>query len=346
MDPTSEAIASNQGGQIVEGPRLSAYERRPVRLCVVLPALNEEATIRQVIEAIPRELDGIDDVRVVVIDDGSRDRTREWAEEAGADVVSHTTTKGVGLAFKEGVRYALEMNADFMVNMDADGQFDPRDIPKLLEPLLTGKADFVTASRFKDDALEPCDMGFARRYGNKAMSRLISTLCGSRFYDVSCGFRAYSKDTLLRLNLFGSFTYTQETFLDLCYKGVCVEEIPVACRGRREFGTSRVAPNLFYYAINTSKIIFRTFRDYRPVWVFGGLAMVLMGTAFALFTFLLIHYLVVGTFSPHKWAGFTGGFLGIMGFLTFVTAMVADMLARIRMNQEHILYLMRRHGLD
>ena len=134
-------------------------------LCVIMPALNEERTIAGLIKRIPREIPGISDVTVILVDDGSTDRTREVAEKAGALVITHPKTRGVGLAFQAGVKKTLELGADFMVNMDADGQFNPEDIPTLIAPLIEGQAGFVTASRFIGKEFRPPACG-AMRGGN------------------------------------------------------------------------------------------------------------------------------------------------------------------------------------
>jgi glycosyltransferase involved in cell wall biosynthesis len=311
-------------------------------LCIVLPALNEAATIHQVIGRIPREYPGVAAVKIIVVDDGSKDDTAALAEAAGAVVVRHATNRGVGKAFQTGVLTALEHGADIMVNIDADGQFDPNNIHDLLAPILAGKADFVTASRFLDPALVP-QMPPVKLFGNRAMSWLISRLTNQQFADVSCGFRAYTRDALLNLNLFGDFTYTQESFLDLSFKGLRIVEIAIPVRGVREFGKSRVASNIPSYALRSFKIIFRAFRDYRPMRVFGWFAFLLELLAFALGIFLAVHYIRSGEFSPHKWAGFASGFFAAVGLIVFVVGLLGDMLARIRMNQERILYLLKRN---
>lgn len=316
-----------------------------MKLCVILPALNEEATIQEVIRRIPREIDGIDEMEIAVIDDGSTDKTAELARAAGATVISHGRNCGVGAAFQTGVEHALSVRTDFMVNMDADGQFDPRDIHKLIHPLVTGQADCATASRFRNKEYIPI-MPKIKFYGNLFMSRLVTVLIKKRFYDVSCGFRAYTKDCLMSLNLFGHFTYTHEVILDLCYKGFEIQEIPVRVRGTRKFGKSRVASNLFTYGINTSKIIFRTFRDYRPMLVFGGLAAVLIFLSFALGCFLMIHYIQAGQFTPHKWAGVGSAILLALGTLIFVTGLLADMLGRLRVTQERVLFHLRKRDFQ
>ena len=125
-----------------------------MKLIVIIPAYNEERTIKEVISKIPRVNKRISQTEVIVVDDGSKDRTSVLAKEAGAIVVSHIGNKGVGVAFRTGIEEALKRKADVIVNMDGDGQFNPNDIPKLIEPILDKKADFVTATRFSDGKLE------------------------------------------------------------------------------------------------------------------------------------------------------------------------------------------------
>ena len=305
-------------------------------VAVVIPALNEGQAIGEVIDSIPPFVDS-----VIVVDDGSSDDTAAVARERGAEVISHGCNKGVGAAFETGRRRVLALRSDIMVNMDGDGQFDPSDIVKLVGPVAGGEADFVTASRFKDPELYP-DMSRTKFLGNRMMSRLISRLTGRRFHDVSCGFRAYSRDALLRLNLFGEFTYTQEAFLDFAFKNVTILEVPVEVRGRREHGRSRVASNLFRYAWQTMKIIVRTMRDYRPLRLFAGVSTVFLAAGLVPAVFLAVHYGRTGMFSPHKWAGFLAGFLFILSAMSFLLGFILDMFARMRINQEEILAILRK----
>lgn len=313
-----------------------------MKLCVIIPALNEEVSIGQVVGEVPREIDQIDEIEVIVVDDGSTDRTAQCAAEAGALVLRLPVNRGVGAAIHAGFNRALERGADLVVNLDGDGQFNPADIPKLLAPLLAGEAGFVSASRFLDPELEP-EMSALKRYGNYCMSLIISFLTGERYRDVSCGFRAYTQDTLFRMNLHGLFTYTQEAFLDLSFKGVPIKEVPIRVRGTREHGRSRIASNIPYYAFRTSKIIFRSFVDYKPMRVLGSISSVVMIGALALAGFLLKHYIETGNFTPHKWAGFTAAALAGMGLLIFITGLLADMISRVRVNQERILYQLRKN---
>jgi glycosyltransferase involved in cell wall biosynthesis len=306
------------------------------RLLVIIPAYNEAATIGDTIRAIPPYVD-----TVVVVDDGSADGTAAIAAEHGAFVRRHPRNRGVGSAFNTGIRAAREIDPDIVVNMDADGQFNPADIAKLVDPIVAGEADFVTASRFKDPSLTP-KMSPVKYWGNLMMARLISSMAGMEFRDVSCGFRAYSREAIYNLNLFGKFTYTQESFLNFAFKDITILEVPVSVRGKRAHGKSRVASNLFRYTYYTTKIIVRTLRDYRPFRFFLAIALALFGVGLGFAIFLLGHYVHAGSFSPHKWAGFTAGFLALLATLSLVLGFVLDMFARMRINQEQILTELRK----
>lgn len=314
----------------------------PRRLLVILPALNEEATIASVIARIPQAIPGIDRVEVLVVDDGSGDRTAEMARAAGASVISHGKNIGVGVAIQTGLDEAIRRRVDFAVNIDADGQFDPEDIPRLLEPVAAGRADFATASRFLDPKLVP-QMPWLKLAGNRAMARMVSTIVGQRFHDVSCGFRAYSRETMLQLMLAGVFTYTQETFLLLGQKGRRMVEVPMPVRGVREHGKSRVASNLVRYGIRTSGIIFSSIRDYSPALFFNGAALALLLPSVALAAFFVWHRFTAGTFTPHLWAGFLSAFLFGLAAMVFGLSQIAQMVARIRKVQERELYILRRY---
>lgn len=315
----------------------------PSKLVVVIPALNEERTVADVVRRIPRDRLGVREVDVVVVNDGSSDRTVAEALAAGAHVVSHGRTQGVGAAFQTGLSAALERGADLVVTLDADGQFDPATIPALIAPVVRGEADFATASRFADPALTP-DMPGIKKWGNRMMSRLISRLTGQTFYDVSCGMRCYNRRAALSLNLVGAFTYTQEVLLNLAHKRLRMVEVPIRVQGVRSHGKSRVAGSLWHYGWRTLMIIFRCYRDYNPMRFFGRAALALVLPGLGLEAFLLIHYLTTGRFSPHIWAGFTGAAMLAVGLLMLHMALIGDMLNRHRIYLEDLLYQVRRNN--
>ncbi len=313
-----------------------------MKLVVIIPALNEEVTIGDVVRRVPRSLPNLERIETVVIDDGSTDDTATRAAAAGAIVIRHALTQGVGAAFGTGVKSALEHGADLVVNMDGDGQFRPEDIPELLRPILDDGAGFVTCTRFAGPHPTP-RMPAIKRWGNSWMTWLIRRICSShQFTDVSCGFRAYTRDTLLRLNLYGRYTYTQETFINLAAQNVRMAEVSLPVRGTRAHGRSRVAGSIPRYVARTVPIIFRTMRDVRPLRFFGGIAAVVLLVGLALGGFVFGHWAMTGRTHPYQ-SLLTASAVGIiLGFLLIVVALLADMLNRLRRLLEELLYFARR----
>lgn len=316
----------------------------PLRVLIAIPAFNEEAALGRVLADLPGATGDIHDSDVLVVDDGSADRTVAIAREAGVRVVSHRRNLGLGATFNTAVGRALDEGADVLVTIDADGQFDTRQIPELLEPIAAGDADVVTGSRFHQRK-RPAGMPRTRYWGNLFFSALLNWLLGEQLSDVSCGFRAYSREALLNLNLLGSYTYTQESIFDLVFKGLRVTEVPITVRYFAD-RKSRVASNLVRYGLNSLKIIIRTARDFRPLRFFGVFAAFVLAIGAALDLWLLFFWLRTGSFSPYKFVGFTGTALLVVGILILGFALLADMLDRLRVNQERVLYQQRRVLFD
>ena len=315
------------------------------KLVVIIPALNESATITNVIHGIPHQMNGVSAVEVIVVDDGSRDATAALAREAGAMVIRHSYNRGLGAAFRTGLDAALRVGADVIVNMDSDGQFDPRDIPALIAPIQNGTASFVTATRFAKPEFLP-DMPYLKLLGNRWMTRIINFLTAKNLTDVSCGFRAYTREAALRLTLFGKFTYTQETFIDLSFKNISMAEVPLRIRGEREHGQSRIASNLFRYGLKSATIIFRAARDYQPVYFFGMPGVIMLFLGMAAGTFLLIHYVQTGQTYPFRSLVQLSGILIIIGFLMVFISLLADMQHRNRVLIAEALYYARKREFD
>ena len=308
---------------------------------VTIPALNEAATIGQIIKSIPTNISGVKNVDVVVINDGSTDNTAGIAAEAGARVVSFSCNRGLGAAFRQGLCTALALGADIIVNIDGDGQFDTKDIPALIRPIIEGRADMVTASRFADPELVP-EMPWIKKWGNKRVANIVNRLSNQKLSDVSCGFRAYSRNATLRATLLGGHTYTHEIILDLAFRGLRIIEMPVKVTGVRKFGKSRVAGNLWKYGWHSLFIMLRSFRDYQPMRVFGGISLFFFTLALLCSGFLTIHYFIKGSFSPFIFMGFLGGGFGFIALSCYITALLAGMINRLRILQDEQLFLLRR----
>jgi glycosyltransferase involved in cell wall biosynthesis len=309
------------------------------KLIIYMPALNEEKTILQVINSIPKTIIGFNIIEILVVNDGSTDQTVSEAKKAGATVVSHNKNKGLGEAFQSAINYTLQTRADTLVSIDADGQFDVNQIPEMLAPILNNQADFCIGIRFTNG--KPNNMPKIKFWGNKKVNQIVSFVSNTKIHDASCGFRAYSNDTLLSLNLHGSFTYTHETILDLLDKGFKVEQIPVRVL-YFEDRVSRIANNLFQYAFKTSSIIFKSLKDYKPLQFFLGIAFFTFLVALFFGGWALTHWIVYDTITPYKSFGIIG--LSLLGMSVVVTifSFMADMLGRIRKNQEKILYFLKK----
>jgi len=246
-----------------------------MKLVIVIPAYNEEANIQKAVLSIPRKMNGIDKVEVLVVDDGSSDKTAEMALNGGANkVVSHQRNMGVGAAFMTGIRNAIMMNADIVVTIDADSQFDSNQIPELIVPILNKQFDVVIGNRFHSDS--PKNIPRIKLVGNKIFSRLVSLVIGQKLSDTQTGFRAYSKEALLNISVVNNFTYTQEVLIDLKFKGVQIGEIPVSV-SYDEKRKSRVVKNVLSYSIRVLTIIISSITFHRPIFAFGLLGAVLCG---------------------------------------------------------------------
>ena len=289
-----------------------------MKLVVIIPAFNEEETIEKTILSIPRKIMGVDDVQILVVNDGSTDKTIDYALNGGANkIVSHKTNIGVGAAFMTGVRNAIIMNADIVVSVDADSQFDSNQIPELIVPILNHQAEVVIGSRFQKGS--PKNIPKIKLIGNKIFSRLISWVVGQKFTDTQTGFRAYSKEALLKISVVNDFTYTQEALIDLKFKHLRIVEIPVSVKydDKRK---SRVVKNIFKYTVRCLSIITRTLLYHRPVFSFG-----VLGTILIIGGILAKAITLLSEFGINS--SLTTGFI-ILGAVSFMMGMFASVVFR------------------
>lgn len=306
------------------------------KLAIVIPCLNEASTIGAVIDTLPNKLANIDYIEVLVVDDGSSDSTTEIAKQKGTNIVRHNTNKGLGIAFRSAVSWCLENHIDIMVTIDGDGQFNVADIPSLIQPIVENLSDFVTATRFKCPDHFPDGIPPIKLWGNRKMAKLIGKITKFEITDAACGFRAYSRDCLLNLNLYGKFTYTQETFLDLIHKGFLPTEVPTKVKyfaGRK----SRMASNVIKYGVSTSKIIFKVYRDHYPLKILLAVGLTSLAIGGCLGIYFIGYFLEHSRFYGALWAGLSAAFLIGLALFLLVMGLVLDILGRIRSNQERIL---------
>ncbi len=312
------------------------------KLIIFIPAYNEEKTITEVIRKIPKNLAGVEQ-EIIVVDDGSTDNTVKKVQSIGVKVISHHENLGLGKTFSTIVRIALEKRADVVITIDADLQFNPAEIPKLANPIIQKKADFVTGTRFVNCNQQEIPM--FRLLGNKLIARFISWVCKRKFTDVSCGFRVYSRKALFYLNIINNFTYTHEVILTLSFKGLRMLEKPIKVKYYTN-RKSHVTGNIILYILKTLRIIFQVIIDYKPFHVFGLLGITLFTAGVLLDISMLFIYFNIGQFTPYKIIGVAGIVFNFLGIISFFTGVYMSVLSRIRRNQEESLYYQKKNFYD
>jgi glycosyltransferase involved in cell wall biosynthesis len=323
-----------------------------MKLIVNIPAYNEEAKIGETIRRIKKSFEAdfyreglgkaVAEKLVQVVDDGSTDRTADAAREAGADlIVSYRPNRRLAYSFKRAVENALENGVDFMVNIDADGQFDPNDIPQLLAPVLEGDYDMVIANRF--GGVKAKNIPFVKNFLNRFAASMVGYFLNVKTEDLTCGFRAHNRETLLRLNLANvNFTYTQETIIDAVGKNLKLKWVPVEVTyfADRE---SRIAKSIWKFVNNGFKIILKAVRDVRPMKFFGIPGLALISISLVGFGAFLVQY-VWSDFkiTPFLNYLFFSSVVFIIGVQLLIFAFIADMIKSNRLLVEEQMYLMKR----
>lgn len=231
-----------------------------MKLAIFIPACNEEKTVAEVIKAIPRHINGAREIRVFVIDDGSTDLTAEAAKKAGAEVVGIMPRRGLATAYKIGLQTALAAGADIICHLDADGQYNPREIALVTGPVFRGEADFVTGDR-EVEKLRWMDP--ARKYGNRVGSWFIRALSGLSVNDASCGLRAYSRAAAEKLQVQSPHTYTHETLIEARFLHLRIAQVSVSFNPRPEKEKSRLTGNLFRHVYRSLAGIIAAYVRYR-----------------------------------------------------------------------------------
>lgn len=306
-------------------------------VCVTIPAFNEEETVGEVVERCEEvlEREGYS-YEIIVLDDGSTDSTAKAAEDAGASVVSHPSNQGLGSAFWDAMTEAIGTGAEVIVNIDADGQYEPREIPELVEPVENGDMDMVLGTR---SVLSLEHMPLSKRVGNTIGSLVTSLLAGDYIKDAQTGFRSMSRELVMDLFLFGTYTYVQESVLQARYKGYSVGQIPASFYPR-ERGGSRLISSLPRYIFKAAGIVLRTYRDYRPMRAFSIISLLFFSAAF-----FPLYKVIEGLMSAGQTASSTETVIAAIflasGGLTIVMGFLGEMVKREREIVEEILYEIR-----
>jgi glycosyltransferase involved in cell wall biosynthesis len=304
-----------------------------MKLIVQIPCYNEEQTIAITLKAIPRSIPGVDTVELLVINDGSTDHTVEVAKKNGVThVVDFPKNKGLAKGFMAGIERCLREGADIIVNTDADNQYDAADIPKLIQPILDGTAEFVVGERpiSKIGHFSPIKKAL-----QALGSYIVRKISQTNIPDAPSGFRAISRDAAMRLNVYSEYTYTLETIIQAGLNGIAITSVPVGVN--QDLRPSRLVKNIPSYVERSILTMLRIFVVYKPFRFFMsiGLSVFLLGTALGL---RFLFFFLTGNGGGHVQSLILTAILLMMGFQTMLVAFLSDLLATNRKLLENIRY--------
>jgi len=294
-----------------------------MKLVIQIPAWNEEEHLAETVAGLPREVAGFDEVEILVVDDGSADRTAQVAVEAGAGVVRLPVHRGLAVAFAAGVDAALGRGADVIINTDADGQYDSRDIPALVAPILEGEAQMVIGDRQVHTIRH---FSATKKVLQKFGSWVVRKLSRTEVIDATSGFRAISREAALKLHVFTRFTYTLETILQAGEAGLKVVSVPVRTRAE-ETRPSRLFRSNTGYVLRSLESIARIVVLYNPLRIFLRLGSVPVVLGLALMTRFLYFYVTAQSPAGHIQSLILAVILITVGVQVWVVGVVADLIA-------------------
>jgi glycosyltransferase involved in cell wall biosynthesis len=310
-----------------------------VKLIVQIPCFNEADTLPITLADLPQELEGFDTLETLVIDDGSDDGTAQIAREMGVDhVVRVPRNRGLANAFALGLRTALGLGADVIVNTDGDNQYPGEEIENLVRPILDGEADMVVGDR-QVSKIE--HFSATKKLLQQAGSWVVRWASGTRVPDATSGFRALSREAALHLVVYSSYTYTLETIIQAGKKGLVVASVPI--RSNPTLRESRLIRSTLRYVLSSAATIMRIFLMYEPLKVFLSLGAVLAVSGLALFVRFMYFYLI-GQGQGHVQSLIAASVLVFLGFQTFLLGLLSDLIARNRRISEEISYQIRKSG--
>lgn len=308
-----------------------------MKLIIQIPCYNEEETLGVTVNDLPRHIDGVDEIEYLIINDGSRDRTVEVARELGIHhIVSFKQNKGLAKGFMAGLDACLHLGADIIVNTDADNQYCGADIEKLVRPILDGKADIVIGERPIDQTEH---FSKKKKMFQHLGSWVVRVASGTDIPDAPSGFRAYSRDAALRLNVTNAYTYTLETIIQAGHDSIAMTSVPIRTNG--ETRPSRLFTSMWRYMKRSSSVIIRSFMMYRPLKFF----FIIGGILFALGVALGLRYLVflmADASTGHVQSLILAAILMIMGFQTIVMGLLSDIIAANRKILEDVQFRVRK----
>jgi glycosyltransferase involved in cell wall biosynthesis len=309
-----------------------------MKLIIQIPCLNEAATLPATISDLPRQIEGIDEIELLVIDDGSTDRTVEVAREHGVEhIVRLTNNKGLAAGFQAGLDACLKLGADLIVNTDADNQYRGADIPKLLAPILAGEADMVVGDR-RVSQIE--HFSGPKKALQRLGSWVVRRLSGTEISDTTSGFRAYNREAALGLLVVDNFTYTLESLIQAGKMLVAVDQVEIGTNPQTR--ESRLFVSTGSYVRRNALAILRIYARYEPLRVFATAGLIVMALALAAWMPFLLDWILNGDSTGHLQSLILGAVLFIAGVQLFALGVIGDLLAGQRVMTQRVFERVRR----
>jgi glycosyltransferase involved in cell wall biosynthesis len=306
--------------------------RMMTKLIIQIPCYNEGETLGITLDALPRAVPGIERVEWLIVDDGSTDATAEVARRHGVDhIVRLPVNQGLARAFMAGITQSLAADADIIVNTDADNQYCAADIPKLIQPILEGRASMVIGARAiaNIDHFSP-QKKFLQRLG----SWVVRVASGTQVPDAPSGFRAFAREAAMQLNVFDTHTYTLETIIQAGRRGIPIVSVPI--RTNPDLRPSRLIRSLPGYVLRSAVTILRSFATYKPLRFFAGIG-ILLSAAGLVLALRYVYLILIGEGAGHVQSVVLSALLMGMGVFTGLIGVVADLIAVNRQLMEKLL---------
>ena len=308
-----------------------------MKLIIQIPCLNEAETLEIALNDLPKHIDGIDEIEYLIINDGSTDNTVEVAKKWGVNyVVNFTRNKGLAKGFMAGIDACLRNGADIIVNTDADNQYCGEDIEKLVRPILEGKSDIVIGERPIDETEHFSPLKKKLQHFGSYIVRVASK---TDIPDAPSGFRAFSREAAMHLNVMNNYTYTLETIVQAGRTSVAIDSVPIRTNG--ELRKSRLFHSMFGYVKRSMLTIIRAFLMYRPLTFFSILGLIPFVAGLLLGIRFLVFW-ISGNGMGHVQSLVFASTLLLLGFMTFILGLQADIIANNRKILEDIQYRVRR----